>query len=123
MISARAFVAPSRQCLRRVRVAPSCPSPFSQVRLSLHIGQHNRQWIETDKLHVFRFEAMLLPPTRLLLSSRDRRVLTYVTSPRALFPLLRSITPFSNSRRKSGWSPGKIRELTLDLDLYRENTR
>ncbi|QKX62338.1 uncharacterized protein TRUGW13939_09497 [Talaromyces rugulosus] len=32
MISARAFVAPSRQCLRGLRVAPTQASPFSQFR-------------------------------------------------------------------------------------------
>lgn len=35
MISARAFAAPARQCLRRVRAAPSGVSPFSQVAHSL----------------------------------------------------------------------------------------
>lgn len=34
MISMRALVAPSRQCLRGARLAPRYASPFSQVRLS-----------------------------------------------------------------------------------------
>lgn len=49
--------------------------------------------LRLTSLDVFRFEAMQLLPTRPLLSSRDRRALTYATSQRALFFL------YSGARR------------------------